>query len=460
MKTLLTREEFFRQVFARDQGKCIVCQKMAVDAHHLIDRSLFEDGGYHIDNGVALCSDHHLQAEQTILSCKALRKLAGITNVVLPEHLDTDEEWDHWANIVMPTGARLRGELFFQENVQKALKDGGVLGDFLPYVKYPRTFHLPWSPNLQNNDRQHKNVDALFQLPLIASIKADGENTTFYSDYIHARSIDSVHHESRSMVKALHGRIAHEIPEGWRICGENLFAKHSIHYHHLKDFFYVYSIWDENNVALSWHDTVEYCEMLGLHTVPVFHMGITCQLLVQQEFEKYCTTSPDEVEGYVLRFSGKIPYHLFKTRTAKFVRANHVQTDEFWMTQPVVPNKIEEGPIYNTDEIRELTRILLSSDSTFEKTAIDTQFIISNLSYVSNDSIRLKYELLDLIKKSDTTLDSYRGPDFHWSDINEERRLEALQAIYRAIFCDFKEVPLNINKPLKSVTKWRLEHGK
>jgi len=454
---LLSREEFYRQVFNRDHGKCVVCGIMAIDAHHLIDRSLFEDGGYYIDNGVSLCAEHHLQAERTVISCKALRKLAGITHIVLPEHLDTDEEWDHWANIVMPTGARLRGELFFQENVQKALKDGKVLGDFLPYVKYPRTYHLPSSPNLQNDDRQHKNVDALFQLPLFATIKMDGENTTLYPDYIHARSLSSVHHESRSMVKALHGRIAHEIPNGWRICGENLFAKHSIHYHHLKDFFYVFSIWNEKNEALSWQDTVEYCEVLGLHTVPVFHSGITCQLMVQEEFEKYCAISPDEVEGYVLRFSGKIPYHLFKTRTAKYVRANHVQTDEFWMTQPVVPNKIEEGPIYNTDEIRDLRNILINTNINSEGVAVDTLYITSNLSGAL-DCIQFKYGLLKMIEESDGTLDKYNGSN--WLDINEERRLEALLAITKTVFCDFKDVPLNINSPLKEISKWRLAHGK
>jgi hypothetical protein len=171
MRKLLTREEFKQQVFTRDHNICVMCKLPAVDAHHILDRSLFDDGGYYTDNGVSLCSEHHLQAEQTILSCKELRAKAGITELVLPEHLDTEEEWDHWGNILLPSGARLRGELFFNDNVQKALKDGGVLGSYLEYIKYQRTYHLPTSPNLQNDDRQHKNVDTLFQEPIIASIK-------------------------------------------------------------------------------------------------------------------------------------------------------------------------------------------------------------------------------------------------------------------------------------------------
>ena len=455
---LLSREEFHRQVFNRDHGKCVVCGQKAEDAHHIIDRSLFEDGGYYIDNGVSLCADHHLQAERTTISCKELRKLAGIVNVILPEHLDTDEEWDHWANIVMPTGARLRGELFFQENVQKALKDGGVLGEFLSYVKYPRTYHLPSSPNLQNDDRQHKDVEALFQRNLVATVKMDGENTTLYSDYVHARSLDSVNHPSRTWIKALHGRIAHEIPDGWRICGENLYAKNSIHYHHLKDYFYVFSIWNEKNEALCWEDTIEYCNMLGLHTVPVFQTGITCESIVQEAFDKFCSIYPDEVEGYVLRVVDKIPYHLFKTLTAKYVRANHVHTDKFWMTQPVVPNKIEEGPIYNAEEMKCITDTIIGKADRSSKIILDIVDFILNYTNINNDCIAFKYTLINQIKDIQKDLKICNMID--WSNTDDEKRLAALQAINDAVFCDFKNVPLNINKPLKEITNWRLEHGK
>jgi hypothetical protein len=69
MKTseqLLTREEFKRQVFAVTNGKCCVpgCTCNAVDAHHIMDRKLWSDGGYYLKNGAALCAEHHLQAER------------------------------------------------------------------------------------------------------------------------------------------------------------------------------------------------------------------------------------------------------------------------------------------------------------------------------------------------------------------------------------------------------------
>lgn len=63
---LLTREEFKKQVFAKYNGRCCVpgCCKDAVDAHHILDRKLWSDGGYYLSNGAALCSEHHLDAEQ------------------------------------------------------------------------------------------------------------------------------------------------------------------------------------------------------------------------------------------------------------------------------------------------------------------------------------------------------------------------------------------------------------
>jgi hypothetical protein len=71
---LLTREEFKKQVFARTNNMCCVpgCKNHAVDAHHIMDRKLFSDGGYYLGNGASLCAEHHLQAENgeiTPLDC-------------------------------------------------------------------------------------------------------------------------------------------------------------------------------------------------------------------------------------------------------------------------------------------------------------------------------------------------------------------------------------------------------
>ena len=46
MATLLTRDEFREGVFARDHNNCVICGEPAADAHHIVERRLFSDGGY------------------------------------------------------------------------------------------------------------------------------------------------------------------------------------------------------------------------------------------------------------------------------------------------------------------------------------------------------------------------------------------------------------------------------
>lgn len=62
---------------------------MAVDAHHLLERKLFPNKGYYLDNGASLCGDCHLQAERTDLSVEQLRSLCGVKNLVLPPDFDS-----------------------------------------------------------------------------------------------------------------------------------------------------------------------------------------------------------------------------------------------------------------------------------------------------------------------------------------------------------------------------------
>jgi len=115
MYQLLSRDDFRNQVFSRDGHKCVVCGAPARDAHHVLERKLWEDGGYYLENGVSVCAKHHMEAEQTVISCEELRRLASIESFPLPDHLVTDEEYDKWGNPILPNGLRMKGELFEEE---------------------------------------------------------------------------------------------------------------------------------------------------------------------------------------------------------------------------------------------------------------------------------------------------------------------------------------------------------
>jgi len=90
---------------------------------------------------------------------------------------------------------------------------------------------------------------------------------------MHARSLDSRHHPSRDWLKAWHATICHEIPDGWRLCGENLYAQHSLRYESLVSYFYLFSIWDESNRCLHWDDTCEWAALFGCPVPPVLYRG-------------------------------------------------------------------------------------------------------------------------------------------------------------------------------------------
>lgn len=207
--------------------------------------------------------------------------------------------------------------------------------------KFPRTFHLPWSPGATSDDKILKNVNCFVGKSVVVTEKLDGENTTMRRDRVHARSLTSSHHPSRDHVKVLHATIKQDIPEDWRVCGENVYAEHSIFYNQLTAYFYVFAIFDEKNICLSWQDTKSYADMLGLKTVPEIYSGDW-----NEESIKNCMTGISTLgglqEGYVVRNQATFHYDDYDKNAAKFVRENHVQTDIHWMQKVVVPNILKK----------------------------------------------------------------------------------------------------------------------
>lgn len=206
-------------------------------------------------------------------------------------------------------------------------------------IKYPRTLHLPWSPGLTRDDRVMPDTSALETADLVVTVKMDGENTTLYRDYVHARSLDYEPHPSRSRLKALHAEVGPAIPEGWRVCGENVYARHSIAYENLRSHFFLFSIWDQYNVCLSWDDTCEWAAMLNLCLVTELYRG---RWEGVRDMPVPETVDGDPCEGYVVRVARAFRYDDFRTYVGKYVRANHVTTDEHWMRAPVIPNRVRE----------------------------------------------------------------------------------------------------------------------
>ncbi|MFF9400813.1 RNA ligase family protein [Streptomyces sp. NPDC014744] len=204
---------------------------------------------------------------------------------------------------------------------------------------YPRTPHLPWSPGATSDDVRIADLSGLAGREVVVTEKLDGENTTLYADGLHARSLDSAHHPSRGWVKALQGRIGSRIPPGRRVCGENMFARHSIPYNGLESWFYGFSVWDGER-CLDWDRTVAFLRGLGIPVPPVLWRGV----LDARAEKALRALRPDtgRQEGYVVRPADGFDAADFGRLVAKWVRPGHVRTDTHWMHAAVVENGL--GP--------------------------------------------------------------------------------------------------------------------
>lgn len=205
--------------------------------------------------------------------------------------------------------------------------------------KYPRTLHLPWSPGFTKDDKVLKSTEHFEGKKVVITEKLDGECTTIAHKHIHARSLDSKDHPSRHWIKATYNYTASLLNEHIRICGENLFAQHSIAYRNLDSYFYAFSVW-EGTMCLDWDSTLSFLALHHIIPVPIIYDGIWSEDVCKSI--KLTDTDKGEMEGYVVRVTDAFDYDDFDKNVAKFVRADHVQTDEHWMYKPMIINKLRK----------------------------------------------------------------------------------------------------------------------
>lgn len=326
MNTRLSREAFREGVFSRDSGICVVpgCQEEAQDAHHIIDRSLWveeeEKEGYFLDNGVSVCGEHHRQAEKNNIPPAAFWYW-----IKVEPHLP--KGWE--PGIYNKWGDRIKDPTDQNEE----------------HSRYPSTPYMGISPTVDSNS-EVTDLSRLWGNPLVLTVKMDGSNISLTRDVVTARNGTHAIHPSFSPLKALHQQFRHQIPEDLRLCGEWLWARHSIHYQGelaLRDYLQIFGVFHMGyRMFLSWQETEDVCTGLGLTLVPVVatYSSTEAPWKVLLEVSK----EADEVikkgqEGVVLRSQNPFYWGEFGLYTAKYVRPNHVQTDKHWSKQKVVKNE-------------------------------------------------------------------------------------------------------------------------
>ena len=206
-------------------------------------------------------------------------------------------------------------------------------------TKYPRTYHLPYSQSKTDDDKTLPDDSQFEGMNVVVTIKMDGENTTVYPDgYIHARSLDGTSYKWQNWLKSYVWEFCGALADDERIVGENLYAKHSIGYkfNDIKDTFQVFAMcFNEDGVDYfyDWDYIEMFCEGYGLKHVDVIYRGIYDKDKIMEAFEnkkKELAEKGQDIEGFVVRDATAFPTNEFSKHVAKYVRANHVQTDKHW----------------------------------------------------------------------------------------------------------------------------------
>jgi hypothetical protein len=337
------RESIREIVFNRDGNKCVVpwCNNAPDDAHHLIDRKLWDDsenGGYIKDNLISICESHHKLAENNTIMPQTLREWSGIKNIVLPKEFDKQKEYDKWGKELL---------LANREN-----------------IKYPHTPYFPFSPNVDEKDiaeSGYMNLGNLLNKPLYFSIKMDGSNVVLTNEYVAARNGRDATHASYDMLKSIHAQIKTQIHPDLMIFGEWLYAKHSIYYtnslklHKLLQIFGIYnkkthmwlSIMDMYNIIATLMKKNPTLSIGGVSSPNRYqfiyilsnNIVFKSEKALKSEIIKFGNIAISEGhEGIVIRNIYPFHHGKWNENIAKYVRNNHVQTDDHWSLQPIIRN--------------------------------------------------------------------------------------------------------------------------
>lgn len=113
-------------------------------------------------------------------------------------------------------------------------------------------------------------------------------------------------------------------------------ATHSIPYHKLISYFYIFSVFNiKTKRWLSIDDTKRIANRLQLPTAPLLFRGTFESLnamkqWMEREIQKPSMLGSPDREGFVVRIAAAIPSDHFGKYVAKFVRKGHIQTDANW----------------------------------------------------------------------------------------------------------------------------------
>jgi len=207
-------------------------------------------------------------------------------------------------------------------------------------MKYPRTYHLPYSPGATKDDKKLQGdwFKNFIGQEIVITEKLDGENIHMTKQDCYARSDGAPTRSpwSRNIwdpKDGLYWKIRQYIGESETIFGENLYGEHSIHYNNLTDYFHLFAACNSSHFY-SWNDVKMFASIMDIPHVPELWRGLIYNQNELQDLVEHYVKQPSVFgeyrEGVVVRITDSFKIDDFSKYVCKWVRPNHVQTDEHW----------------------------------------------------------------------------------------------------------------------------------
>jgi hypothetical protein len=234
------------------------------------------------------------------------------------------------------------------------------------FVKYPRTPHLFGSKGTDDDKHlgEAESLRFLADGSLIVEEKIDGTNVGIHftpagtmalqcRGHLISEGMHPQYDLFKQWASVKRPVLEERIGDRFILFGEWVYARHSIHYRRLPQYFFEFDVYDKGARAfLSLDRRLDLLEGAGIQTVPVVHRGAADRDLLgaligpslfDSRFENPMTHRTDDLmEGLYLRTeAGGVV-----TGRAKFVRPEFVEKvkqSDHWQYRAMTPNQLREG---------------------------------------------------------------------------------------------------------------------
>lgn len=219
------------------------------------------------------------------------------------------------------------------------------------FAKFPTTPHLLWlgtTPARADKVLVRDEAETFLRPPVIVEEKVDGANLGLSFDahgnllaqnrgHLLQRGIKDQFAPLWAWLSERETRLFDALEDRFILFGEWCYARHSIHYTRLPDYFLAFDVFDKRDRKfLSSVQRDEICGELKLATVPKVATGVISLVEIPRLIGQ-SSLYDGPMEGIYLRQESS----LWLVQRAKVVRAEFVQLiGEHWLNQPMVANRL------------------------------------------------------------------------------------------------------------------------